>query len=145
LLAAGLPVVLVDRSPETLKAARAGVAKELAAQRIKGRIDAIGEHARLQGLRTATDMAAIASADVVIEAVWEQLALKQEVFAAIDAHAKPGAILGTNTSTLDIDAIAQATARPEAVVGLHFFSPAHVMKLLEVVRGPRTGVAALAL
>jgi 3-hydroxyacyl-CoA dehydrogenase len=80
----------------------------------------------------------VAGADVVVEAVWEQMALKQEIFALIDQHAPLHAVLGTNTSTLDIDQIANATKRPGQVVGLHFFSPAHVMPLLEVVRGPRT-------
>jgi 3-hydroxyacyl-CoA dehydrogenase len=88
-------------------------------------------------------MASISRADLIIEAVWEQLSLKQQVFARIDAHAKPGAILGTNTSMLDVDLIAGATKRPESVIGLHFFSPANVMKLLEIVRGPRTGLPAL--
>ena len=84
------------------------------------------------------------SADLVIEAVFEEMALKQQVFAAIDAIAKPGAVLATNTSTLDIDAIASATTRPEAVIGLHFFSPAHVMRLVEIVRGAATSADVLA-
>ena len=144
LLATGLPVVLVDRSQDVLGAARTSIEKELAQIVAKGRVTAEDAGQRLARLRITTDMGAIAEADVVVEAVWEQLALKQEVFAAIDAHARAGAVLGTNTSTLDIDLIAQATSRPEAVVGLHFFSPAHIMKLLEVVRGPRTSSAALA-
>lgn len=143
LLAAGLPVRLVDQSDEVLAKARVMVDAELDQLVAKGRLDAAGAQARSRSLETTTDMVAIAEADVVVEAVWEQMALKQEVFARIDAHAKPGALLGTNTSTLDIDRIAQATRRPEAVIGLHFFSPAQVMKLLEVVRGPRTGVEAI--
>jgi len=84
------------------------------------------------------------SADLIVEAVFEDLALKQQVFRELDRIAKPGCILATNTSTLDIEAIASATSRPASVVGLHFFSPAAVMRLLEVVRGPRTGVDVLA-
>ena len=144
LLATGLTVYLIDQDDEALKRAHAQVARELEQLQAKGRVDADEAAARLARLHTSTDMASIGGADVVVEAVWEQLVLKQEVFAHIDRHAKAGAVLGTNTSTLDIDRIAEATSRPEAVVGLHFFSPAHVMKLLEVVRGPRTGAAALA-
>ena len=80
----------------------------------------------------------------MIEAVFEDLALKQRVFRELDAVAKPGCMLATNTSTLDIDAIASATSRPASVVGLHFFSPANVMRLLEIVRGSRTGLEVLA-
>lgn len=144
LLAAGLPVTLVDQSPETLERAHEAVAQDLAQLVAKGRIDESEARDRRGRLNTSLEMASIADADVVVEAVWEQLQLKQEVFALIDAHAKAGAVLGTNTSTLDIDLIAQATSRPDAVVGLHFFSPAQVMKLLEIVRGPRTGTATLA-
>ncbi len=144
LLGAGLDVVLVDQAAAALERARDEVAKELARLVSKARIDENEARARLQRLGTAAEMQTIAEADVVIEAVWEQLSLKQEVFARMDAHARPGALLGTNTSTLDIDLIAQATGRPGAVLGLHFFSPAHVMKLLEIVRGPRTDINALA-
>jgi 3-hydroxyacyl-CoA dehydrogenase len=87
---------------------------------------------------------ALAAADLVIEAVFEDLAVKQEVFRQIDAHARPGAVLATNTSYLDVDAIAEATSRPQDLLGLHFFSPANVMKLLEVVRGARTAPEVLA-
>src|SRR5690606_23483719 len=83
-------------------------------------------------------LANIADSDVVIEAVYENLALKKDLFRKIDQHAKPDAVLGTNTSTLDINKIAAATTRQESVIGLHFFSPTHVMKLLEIVRGNQT-------
>ncbi len=85
------------------------------------------------------DLADLAQADLVIEAVFEDMGVKQDVFRQLDAICKPGAILATNTSRLNIDEIAACTKRPEAVIGLHFFSPANVMKLLEVVRGARTG------
>jgi len=90
------------------------------------------------------DMASLSNADLVIEAVFEQLDIKQEVFRKLDAVAKPGAILATNTSYLDIDEIAKVTSRPEAVLGLHFFSPANVMKLLEVVRAKASGASQIA-
>jgi 3-hydroxyacyl-CoA dehydrogenase len=92
-------------------------------------------HARLRRL---------GDADLVIEAVFENMALKKEIFAKLDAVAKPGAILATNTSTLDINEIAAATKRPQDVIGLHFFSPANVMRLLEVVRGAKTAPDVLA-
>ena len=84
----------------------------------------------------ALDFSALGSADLVIEAVFEKMALKKEIFAQLDQAVKPGAILGTNTSTLDIDEIAAATKRPQDVIGLHFFSPANVMPLLEIVQAP---------
>src|SRR5437899_13082705 len=80
-----------------------------------------------------------ASSDLIIEAVFENMAVKQDVFRRLDTIARPGAILASNTSRLDIDVIAAETTRPEAVIGLHFFSPANVMRLLEVVRGAKTG------
>jgi 3-hydroxyacyl-CoA dehydrogenase len=91
-----------------------------------------------------TDFSRIAEADLVIEAVFEEMELKKRVFADLDRVAKPGAILATNTSTLDVDEIAAATQRPEDVLGMHFFSPANVMRLLEVVRGAKTSHEALA-
>jgi len=93
---------------------------------------------RLALIRPSLDYAALGDADLVIEAVFENLALKKEIFARLDAVAKPGAILGTNTSTLDIDAIAAVTQRPQDVIGLHFFSPANVMRLLEIVQCAKT-------
>jgi 3-hydroxyacyl-CoA dehydrogenase len=98
-------------------------------------------------IRPSLSLADVATADLVVEAVFEDTAVKKAVFAELDRHARPGAILATNTSTLDVDGIAAATGRPESVVGLHFFSPANVMRLLEIVRGARTdaGVIATAL
>ena len=94
---------------------------------------------RIQPVPMAEFAARASAVDVIIEAVFEDLALKQQVFRELDRIAKPGCVLATNTSTLDIDAIASVTSRPASVVGLHFFSPAAVMRLLEIVRGPRTG------
>ena len=95
-------------------------------------------------LSTTTDYAGIADADLVIEAVFENLAVKKEVFEKLDAVCKDGTILATNTSTLDVDAIAGATRRPHDVIGLHFFSPAHIMRLLEIVRGTATSAEVIA-
>src|SRR4029077_6958289 len=90
------------------------------------------------------DLGAIADCDLVIEAVFENLDLKKDVCARLGAAAKPGAIIATNTSTLDVDVLAQATGRPADVLGMHFFSPANVMRLLEVVRGKATAPDVLA-
>jgi 3-hydroxyacyl-CoA dehydrogenase len=143
LLAAGIFVQLVDREPLSLEKAKEWISAELQQLVAKGRVGTEEATARLKRLQTSCDMAAVGRADLVIEAVWEQMALKKEIFRLIDAHAKPDAVLGTNTSTLDIDEIAAATRRPESVIGLHFFSPAHVMKLLEIVRAGQTGLRSL--
>ena len=144
LAAAGISVTLIDTAQANLDRARAGAAKIWARGVERGQIDAAEAQRRLSCIALATDMAqAVPGADLVIEAVWEQMELKQEIFSRIDALAKPGALLGTNTSTLDIDEIAAVTGRPQDVIGLHFFSPAHVMKLLEVVRGRKTSAAAV--
>ncbi len=146
---AGIPVVLVDSGQEALDKAREFI-DGLYESRIKrGRMTAAQKAATMDCITYATSMAAGADADILIEAVYENLALKQDIFSKLDAIAKPGAILATNTSTLDINLLADVTARPEAVLGLHFFSPANVMPLLEVVRTGKTAdqtlVTALAL
>lgn len=138
LLAAGFDVTLIDQAPDSLERAQLGIAKVLSEGVARGRWSQEEADARVARVHPSTAFEDLARADLVIEAVWEQLALKQKVFALIDAHAHPDALLGSNTSTLDIDLIAGATRRPERVIGLHFFSPAHVMRLLEIVRGPRT-------
>jgi 3-hydroxyacyl-CoA dehydrogenase len=140
---AGLRVTLVERDAAALERGMARVRADFQSRVQRGRITAAQADGWLALVACSTELAAIDRADVVVEAVWEQLALKREVFAAIDRHAKAGALLGTNTSTLDINAIAAATARPQDVIGLHFFTPAHVMKLVEVVRGSRTSDAAI--
>jgi 3-hydroxyacyl-CoA dehydrogenase len=144
MLDAGPAVTLVEREAAALERGLGRVRSEFAGRVQRGRLNSAEADERLARLAGSVDMADIAGADIVVEAVWEQLELKREVFAAIDRHARPGALLGTNTSTLDIDAIAAATGRPQDVIGLHFFTPAHVMKLVEVVRGRQTSDDAIA-
>ncbi|MCB5944079.1 3-hydroxyacyl-CoA dehydrogenase NAD-binding domain-containing protein [Acidocella sp. KAb 2-4] len=129
----GFAVILYDQNADLLTKAGERLCAALAERAAAGKITpALATKLRLS---LATGWAEIAPADLVIEAVFEDLAVKQEVFRQLDAHAKPGAVLATNTSYLDIDTIAAATSRPQDVLGLHFFSPANVMKLLEVVPG----------
>jgi 3-hydroxyacyl-CoA dehydrogenase len=144
---AGLDVVLTDESDTALTSGIASIRKSYDGSVARGRLTAEAADERVARIRTVTRSAffsAPASWDVVIEAVYEDLALKQQVFLDLDRVAPHGCLLATNTSTLDIDRIASATARPESVVGLHFFSPAHVMRLVEVVRGRETSPDALA-
>ncbi len=143
-LMAGLQVDLIEPQAEALARGVAALEKHVQAQVEKGRLKAEKAAALRTGLRPQTDDAALAQADLVIEAVFEDMALKQQVFRRMDAVCKPGAILASNTSTLDVDQIAAVTQRPGDVIGLHFFSPAAVMKLLEVVRGKATGLDVLA-
>ncbi len=135
---AGLPVIMIERDEQAAEAGRARVHGFLEHDLRKGRIDEAELAARKERFSVDTDYAALAEADLVIEAVFENMDVKKEVFRRLDAVAKKGAILATNTSYLNIDEIAAATDRPEDVLGLHFFSPAHVMKLLEIVRAART-------
>nr|WP_313403858.1 3-hydroxyacyl-CoA dehydrogenase NAD-binding domain-containing protein [Pseudomonas sp.] len=140
---AGLQVLWLDNNPQMVEQGLA-VAEETWAHNVaKGRIDEAEAAARRARIHAVESYAALADADLVIEAVYENLELKQRIFRELDAVMKPGAILASNTSALDIDAIAAVTARPEAVLGLHFFSPAHIMKLLEIVRGGKTAPAVL--
>jgi 3-hydroxyacyl-CoA dehydrogenase len=110
----------------------------------KGRLKQEDMDKRLALIQPAADLAAAGDADIVIEAVFERMDVKQDVFRKLDAIAKPGAILATNTSTLDVNKIAEATKRPQDVIGTHFFSPANVMRLLEVVRAKHTAKDVLA-
>ena len=142
--AAGLPVTVLESSQEALDRGMAVVRRNYAATVSKGRLSQAEMDARLARITPTLDDADLGAADVVIEAVFEELPLKKEVFARLDRVCKPEAILATNTSTLDVDAIAAATSRPEQVVGTHFFSPAHVMKLMENVRGARTAPGTVA-
>jgi 3-hydroxyacyl-CoA dehydrogenase len=137
-LQAGLRVQLIDQAQEALDGAQLRIQEALDQELTKGRINADTRHQRLASLTLSMDLSSIKSAGLVVEAVWEDMALKRELFARIDAHAHPDALLATNTSTLDVAVIAQATQRPGAVVGLHFFNPAHVMSLIEIVRTPLT-------
>jgi 3-hydroxyacyl-CoA dehydrogenase len=141
---AGLQVVLTDTTTDRLDAGLAAARRNYDSSIAKGRLTREAVDQRLARIVPRTGYDAIGDADVVVEAVFEEMALKKQVFASIDSAAKPGAILATNTSMLDVDAIAAATRRPESVVGLHFFSPAHVMRLVEIVRGRRTGDDVLA-
>ncbi|OYU26152.1 MAG: 3-hydroxyacyl-CoA dehydrogenase [Burkholderiales bacterium PBB2] len=143
-LNAGLPVVLLESQAEALERGLARIRGAYEAQLSKGKLKQDKLDARLALLRGSLSYADIAEADLVIEAVFEDLDVKRQVFVQIDAAAKPGAILASNTSTLDINTIAGFTRRPQDVLGLHFFSPAQVMKLLEVVRGAATGHDVLA-
>lgn len=143
-LLAGYRVDLIEPQAEALSRGVGLLDKHVRAQVEKGRLKADKAEQLRAGLRASTDDAALAEADLVIEAVFEDMALKQSVFRRLDAMCKPGAILASNTSTLDVDAIAAVTDRPADVLGLHFFSPAAVMKLLEVVRGKATSPEVLA-
>jgi 3-hydroxyacyl-CoA dehydrogenase len=135
---AGLQVTLIDTDADGLERGLARVRANYAGSVQRGRLSQADMDQRMARIRPALQLAEAAQADLFIEAVFEDLALKQRLFAQIDAVARPGAILATNTSGLDIDAIASATRRPADVIGAHFFSPAHVMKLLEVVRAAHT-------
>ncbi|MDR6741289.1 3-hydroxyacyl-CoA dehydrogenase [Herbaspirillum sp. 1173] len=132
-LDAGLPVTMIERDDEALARGRGHVEKTYDAQVAKGRLTQEARDAVLARLQGSTRYEDLSAADVVIEAVFEDLTVKQAVFAELDRVCKPGAVLATNTSYLDIDAIATSISRPEDVIGLHFFSPANVMKLLEIV------------
>ncbi|HEY5103344.1 MAG TPA: 3-hydroxyacyl-CoA dehydrogenase NAD-binding domain-containing protein [Steroidobacteraceae bacterium] len=140
----GLEVVLIDTQAAALESGvrRSHAIIEGAVK--KGRLASAAGTAARARIGTATEMATLAAVDLVIEAVFENLQLKQTIFRALDANCAPGTLLATNTSTLDIDAIAAATARPQDVVGMHFFSPANVMPLVEIVRGAETSSASIA-
>ena len=143
-LNAGIPVTMLEMKPEALDRGVATIRKNYEAQVKKGKLKADKYEQRLALLSTTLDYADLKDADLIIEAVFEEMGVKETVFRALDAVAKPGAILASNTSTLDVDRIAAFTKRPQDVVGMHFFSPANVMKLLEVVRGKATAKDVLA-
>ncbi|OSQ47579.1 FAD-dependent oxidoreductase [Marivita geojedonensis] len=138
-LLAGFPVTLLEMSEDAAHAARGRITGNLSGALKRGKIDQ-KTYDRLTGpaLALTTSYDDLREADLVIEAVFEDMNVKRDVFSRLDAICKPGAVLATNTSYLDINKIADATQRPEDVIGLHFFSPAHVMKLLEVVVADRT-------
>jgi len=143
-LTAGIPVVLFDMKQEALDRGLALIRKNYEMSARKGRITQDQVEQRMSLIIPALDFATLGNVDLVIEAVFEDMPLKKDVFAKIDAVAKPGAILASNTSFLNIDEIASATSRPQDVIGLHFFSPANVMRLLEVVRGEKSSAASIA-
>ena len=140
----GIPVVMVETSQEALDRGLATVRGNYGNTVKRGRLSADAMEKRLALLTGSLDMQILADCDLVIEAVFEDMAVKKAIFAKLDAIVKPGAVLATNTSALDVNEIASAVSRPEAVVGMHFFSPANVMKLLEVVRGAKTSHTAIA-
>jgi 3-hydroxyacyl-CoA dehydrogenase len=141
---AGLQSTLIDVSTERLDAGFAAISKTYQSSVSRGRLTPAAADARIASIGRQVSYDGLESADLIVEAVFEDMALKRQLFAELDRRARPGCILATNTSTLDIDAIAGATSRPESVVGLHFFSPAQVMRLLEVVRGRATSPQVLA-
>ena len=138
LLNADLPVTMVELRPEALANAGMTIRKTMAREVEKGRIGADLADARTAAFTPASSLDALGDVDLVIEAVFEDMAVKQQIFTTLDAVTRPDAILASNTSTLNLDAIAALTSDPSRVVGLHFFSPANIMRLLEVVRGRET-------
>jgi 3-hydroxyacyl-CoA dehydrogenase len=141
---AGIPVALLEASAAALERGMAQIRASYAASVARGSQPRERAERALGLIRAVSDYQELAAADIIIEAVFEDLAVKREVFARLDRVAAPHAILATNTSTLDIDIIAAATSRPQQVAGTHFFSPAHVMRLLENVRGRRTSPQTIA-
>jgi len=137
-LNAGTPVVMLEMKQEALDKGLAIIRKNYESQVKKGKLKEDKYAERMALLSTTLSYAELGDADLVIEAVFEEIGVKQKVFEQLDAVMKPGAILASNTSTLDLDKIASFTKRPQDVIGMHFFSPANVMRLLEVVRGAKT-------
>jgi 3-hydroxyacyl-CoA dehydrogenase len=143
-LAKGIPVTIVEMVQENLDRGVGVIRKNYEASAAKGRFTTEQVEAMMGALTPSLSLDDLADCDLVIEAVYESMDVKKEVFGKLDAICKPGAILASNTSYLDVDEIAAATSRPQDVVGMHFFSPANVMKLLEVVRGAKTADDVLA-
>ncbi|AZO40166.1 3-hydroxyacyl-CoA dehydrogenase [Mesorhizobium sp. M7D.F.Ca.US.005.01.1.1] len=140
----GYPVTLLETSHEALQRGLATIDKNYAVSVARGSLSEDAKRERLAQFKGSTDYANLADCDLIVEAVFEDMAVKKEVFGKLEAVARPGAILATNTSYLDINEIAASTSRPQDVLGLHFFSPANVMKLLEIVRADKTAPDALA-
>jgi 3-hydroxyacyl-CoA dehydrogenase len=141
---AGIPVTVIEAAPDALKRGLDTVAKNYQTSVARGSLPAGEMDRRIALFNGVTDIAAVGEADIVIEAVFEEMEVKQQVFGNLDRLAKPGAVLATNTSYLNVDAIGASTRRPQSVLGMHFFSPANVMRLLEVVRGKATAPDVLA-
>src|SRR5438067_1343884 len=140
----GIPVTITDTTREALERGLQRIRENYAGTVQKGRLQQAEMDKRMALISPSTDLGDVRDADIVVEAVFERMDVKQELFRKLDGIAKPGAILATNTSTLDVNQIANATKRPQEVIGMHFFSPANVMKLLEVVRGEKTAKDVLA-
>jgi 3-hydroxyacyl-CoA dehydrogenase len=141
---AGIPVTVIEVAQEALERGLGIVRKNYEATAARGRLTAADVEKRMELITGTTDFKAAADADMVIEAVFEEMPVKKDVFAKLDDICKPDAVLATNTSTLDVDEIASATRRPESVIGTHFFSPANVMRLLENVRGQKSSKTTIA-
>jgi 3-hydroxyacyl-CoA dehydrogenase len=138
-LRAGYEVIMVEADKDAVARGRTNVEKNLDGFVSRGRMSAEGKAEHLARFAGTTDYDQTTGVDLAIEAVFEDMSVKQQVFEQLDAHMRQGAILATNTSYLDIDQIAAATHRPRDVIGLHFFSPAHIMRLLEIVEAEKTG------
>src|SRR3982074_3123323 len=141
---AGIPVTLMDTTEEEVDKGLKKITDNYAATVAKGRLKQEDMNRRISLIKKTTSLQEASDADIIVEAAFERMDVKQEIFRKLDAIAKPGAILASNTSTLDVDQIAAATKRPQDVIGTHFFSPANVMRLLEVVRGKKTAKDVLA-
>ncbi|WP_458759691.1 3-hydroxyacyl-CoA dehydrogenase NAD-binding domain-containing protein [Afipia sp. TerB] len=140
---AGIPVTLIETGEEPLKRGLGVMQKNYEATAARGGIPADAPAKRMGLIKGVVGLENVKDADLIIEAVFETMAVKKEVFTKLDQHAKPGAVLASNTSYLDINEIASVTRRPQDVLGMHFFSPANVMKLCEIVRGEKTAPDAL--
>ena len=134
----GIPVTIIDTNDETLQKGIDTIKKNYLSTVEKGRLSAEDRDRRVALLHGSTALSSVSESDLVVEAVFEEMAVKKAIFLELDSVAKPSAILATNTSTLDVNEIASVTKRSEQVIGLHFFSPANVMQLLEVVRADKT-------
>jgi 3-hydroxyacyl-CoA dehydrogenase len=143
-LNAGIPVAIVETQQAALDRGLGVIRKNYDNTAKKGRMTAADVETRMDLLAGSLNLNSLADCDLIIEAAFENMAIKKEIFAKLDAIAKPGAILASNTSYLDIDEIASVTKRPQSVLGMHFFSPANVMRLLEVVRGDATAKPVIA-
>jgi 3-hydroxyacyl-CoA dehydrogenase len=141
---AGIPVTVVEVAQDALDRGIGIVRKNYEATASRGRLTAADVEKRMGLITPTTDWNAVKDADIIIEAVFEEMPIKKEVFAKLDGLAKKDAVIATNTSTLDVDEIASATKRPESVIGMHFFSPANVMRLLENVRGKKSSPTTIA-
>ncbi len=142
-LSADIPVTIVEMKQEALDKGTGIIRKNYEATAAKGRISPAQVESAMAALKPTLALEDLADCDLIIEAVYEEMSVKKDIFGKLDKIAKPGAILASNTSYLDIDEIAASTSRPQDVLGMHFFSPANVMKLLEVVRGKKTAPDAL--
>lgn len=142
-LSAGIPVTIVEMKQDALDRGTGVIRKNYEATAAKGRMKPEQVEAAMAALKPTLSLEDLADCDLIIEAVYEEMSVKKDIFGKLDKIAKPGAILASNTSYLNIDEIAASTSRPQDVLGMHFFSPANVMKLLEVVRGEKTAPDAL--